>query len=89
MAATFHITIISTEKKVYEAEARSLVAPAEHGYVGILPNHAPFMACLGAGTITIRDSKGATTIFTASGKGYIEVSDNKAVLLVGSAELRN
>ena len=85
MAGTFHITILSAEKKVYEAEAQSLIAPAERGYVGILPNHAPFMAALGPGTITIRTNAGATAVFQASGKGYIEVSDNKAVLLVSAA----
>ena len=88
VSATFNVSILAPEGKIFEGPAQSLVAPASLGYVGILAHHAPFITTLGRGNITIRDAAGRTTAFDCRGKGFLEVSQNKAVLLVDSAEPR-
>ena len=85
MADVFNVSILTSEGKIFEGSAESLVAPASTGYVGILAHHAPFITMLGQGKITVRDGAGKTTSFDSHGGGFMEVSQNKAVLLVDSA----
>jgi F-type H+-transporting ATPase subunit epsilon len=70
-----HVTVISPEASMFDSEADAVVAPAYDGQVGILPNHAPFMTLLGAGTLTIRGG-GGTTRFAIKG-GFLQVVDNR------------
>ena len=86
MAALFHINIITPGRVVYEAEASSLVVPAQAGYLGVLAHHAPIIAQLKPGTITLRDPDGKTTNFNLKSNGFIEFSENKATLLLDSLE---
>ena len=83
MADTFNVSILAPEGKIFEGEVESLVAPAKTGYVGILANHAPFITMLGQGKITVRDQTGKITAFDCLGSGFLEVSQNKATLLIG------
>jgi F-type H+-transporting ATPase subunit epsilon len=69
------VTVISPESSMFDGEADAVVAPAYDGEVGILPNHAPFMTLLGAGTLTIR-AGGGTNRFVVEG-GFLQVVDNR------------
>jgi F-type H+-transporting ATPase subunit epsilon len=69
------VTGISPEAAMFDGEADAVVAPAYDGEVGILPNHAPFMTLLGAGTLTIRRGGGASR-FVVKG-GFLQVVDNQ------------
>jgi F-type H+-transporting ATPase subunit epsilon len=60
---------------MFDGEADAVVAPAYDGQVGILPDHAPFMTLLGAGTLSIRRA-GTTSRFTVKG-GFLQVVDNR------------
>ncbi len=69
------VTVISPEASKFDGEADAVVAPAYDGEVGILPNHAPFMTLLGAGTLTVRHAD-AVTRFSIKG-GFLQVVDNR------------
>ncbi len=69
------VTVISPQRSMFDDEADAVVAPAFDGEVGILPNHAPFMTLLGAGTLTVRRA-GADSRFTVRG-GFLQVVDNR------------
>lgn len=84
---SFRVTILTPNGRAFDGQTRSLVAPGSLGYVGILAHHAPFMTSLGPGTITLRDEDGAVTTFTSTAGGYLEVSGNKAILLVDSLQI--
>lgn len=88
MADTFKIEIFSPEGKVHETEARSLVAPAALGYMGVLANHAPLLTTLAPGVITIRSANDSVSKFDSNGGGFMEVSKNRAVLLVDAVKPR-
>lgn len=85
MESIFHLDIVSAEKIIYSGKIESLIVPSQSGYAGILANHAPFVAVLKTGVITLRDNLGHSTVFNLSGKGLIEVLKNKATLLIDSA----
>lgn len=69
-----HVTVISPERAVFDGEADAVVAPAFDGLVGILPRHAPFMALLGQGTLTVR--RGAEVSRYAVAGGFVQVVNN-------------
>jgi F-type H+-transporting ATPase subunit epsilon len=84
VAALFHVNIIAPNQSVYEADISSLVVPAEHGYLGVLAHHAPIIAELRPGAITLRDVNGTIKKFILETSGLLEVSDNHATLLLDS-----
>ena len=77
---------------VFEGTARSLVAPAWDGRVGILPGHAPFLTLLGSGSL---DLTAETEGGSGSGSGWksflvaggvMKVESNRIDILADSAE---
>ena len=86
MAASFHVNITLPNKIAYDGEASSLVVPAALGDLGVLAHHAPIIAQLKPGKITLRDSSGKENYFDLKANGFLEFSDNKATLLVDSLE---
>lgn len=87
MAAIFDVNIVTPERIAYEGRAISLIVPAELGYLGVLANHAPLVANLTRGTITVRDSSGNTRTFGCPGRGFLEVARNTATLLLDSIDI--
>ena len=77
--------MVSPERILFEAEITSLVVPGGEGYLGILAHHAPIITTLKVGEIKFRtpDNK---EIFMATSGGFMEVSENKATILVDTAE---
>lgn len=47
------VTVISPEAAIFDGEADALTVPTYDGSIGVLPHHAPLMALLGAGVLTI------------------------------------
>lgn len=84
MTASYSISIKTPQKTIFEGSIESLVAPGTEGYLGVLANHAPFIATLTAGRITCRESGGATKVFESTGSGLLEVLNNFATLLLDS-----
>jgi F-type H+-transporting ATPase subunit epsilon len=68
------VLVISPETSKFDGDAESVVVPVYDGEVGILPNHAPFMAPLGSGTLTVQH-QGKTTRFRVNG-GFLQVVSN-------------
>lgn len=81
----FQLTIVTPEKTVYEGEVTSLTLPAVDGYLGIWANHAPMVAALTPGVLTLLEKDEHSAPLYAVGAGFAEVSDNKVILLVDSA----
>ena len=82
MAKTFRLNIITGEKKIYEGDIRSLVAPGGLGYLGILADHAPLLTTLVPGKITFKDAAGKTEALDSSTNSFLQVLRNKATILV-------
>ena len=80
MASTLHVRVVSPEKVVYEGEASALVAPAWDGKVGVLPGHAPLLALLGVGELTVEAPGGGTHRYHVAG-GILKVTGSEATVL--------
>lgn len=82
----FKINISTPVKTVYEGEISSLIAPGELGYFGVLADHAPLIANLVPGKITIKDGPAQPVIFNCKGAGILEVLKNNVNVLIDSVE---
>ncbi len=85
MAKTFKLEIVTPERVVYSESVSSLVAPGIHGYVGILADHAPLMAELTIGEISVTDAQGQEQHIATAG-GFMQVSENAVRILADTAE---
>jgi F-type H+-transporting ATPase subunit epsilon len=88
MAGIFEVEIITPEGLFYSAQAVSLIAPAELGYLGVLANHAPLVARLTEGKMVIRDSQGKAKILYCASKGFLQVLKNKVSLIFEEHSLK-
>jgi F-type H+-transporting ATPase subunit epsilon len=78
--ATLQVRVVSPAKVFFEGEAASVVAPAWDGKVGILPRHAPMIALLGAGPLSIDQPGGGSVEIHVAG-GVLQVEDNRVTVL--------
>jgi len=79
-----NLQIVTAEKTVYDDQVDIVVAPGGDGELGILPQHAPLLSTLNPGELRYR--KGGTEESLAIGGGFIEVLNNKVIVLADSAE---
>ena len=77
------VSVISPEKVLFEGEARSVIAPAFDGEVGILPLHAPLMTLLGKGVLRV-ESAGGSQRFNVDG-GFLQVAENQVRVVTEKA----
>lgn len=78
----FNLTILNSQKPVYEGEVLSLIVPAESGYLGVLSGHAPLVTMVKKGKITIKKGSLETQIIDCEGKGFLEVLNNNVTLFL-------
>ncbi|MFC0265216.1 F0F1 ATP synthase subunit epsilon [Alloscardovia macacae] len=50
---TMDVNIVAEDRPLWSGQATSVVVPALGGYMGILPDHEPVLAIVGAGTISV------------------------------------
>lgn len=78
------VLVISPDASVFDGEADSVVVPCYDGEVGILPNHAAFMAPLGRGRLTLTQG-GTPTRFRVNG-GFLQVVSNTVRVVAEQVE---
>jgi F-type H+-transporting ATPase subunit epsilon len=85
MGKNFQIDIVTPAKTVYSGEVQSFTAPGVVGSFQVLFNHAPLLSSIAIGEVKVEDAAGARLRFATSG-GFVEVKENKVILLAESAE---
>ena len=81
---SLHIELATPASKSSIGEAQSCSAPGVLGKFQILPNHTAFVSELATGEVKV-DLSGRARYFAITG-GYLEVVDNKVLLLLEAAE---
>lgn len=84
MAVEFDVKVLTPKKVLFDGKAASLVVPATLGYLGVLAHHAPLIAALLPGKIIIKGGEegGAARVIPTQSKGFLEVADNTATILL-------
>jgi len=78
--ALLSVRVVSPERVVFEGDASAIVVPAWDGAVGILPGHAPMLALLGAGELSVERPGGGGDAFHVAG-GVLKVERDVVTLL--------
>ena len=79
------VHVVTPEEEVWTGEADFLVATAIDGEIGILPGHAPLLAALDVGRLSI-ESGGSKNEAAVDG-GFLHVKDDRVDVLAEHAEM--
>jgi len=82
---TFHLEIVTPRKIIFSAEVESFSAPGVVGGFQVLKSHAPLLSSIQIGEVKVIDTAGKESRYATSG-GFVEVHENKVVMLAETAE---
>lgn len=85
MDHSFSLTIVTPEATVFDGKAVSLIAPCALGYLGVLAHHAPMVAKVVKGKITVKKGPRDEEIIQSKGGGFLEVMENNVTILLDTA----
>ena len=80
------VELVSPERILYSGEATMVLCRTSDGEIAFLTGHAPFIGALGIGHVIIRTVEGADETAAVHG-GFVEVRDNRVIILSDVAEL--
>jgi F-type H+-transporting ATPase subunit epsilon len=81
----FDISLVTPDGAVYEGEVEMIIVPGQIGEIGVLARHAPLIATLRAGATRIHPGGGAEVLEFATGPGFFQVMNDRAIALVDDA----
>lgn len=76
-----HLNIVSPEKSIFDGEVKIVTLPGTLGSFSILPNHAPIVSSLQAGTVSYTTLDGQEHTLKIQG-GFIELSEGTVSVCV-------
>jgi len=79
-----HLEIVTSERTVFDGPVDMVTVPGGGGEMGILPNHAPVLSTLKAGELRVKI--GAEVQTFAIGGGFVDIHNNRVIILADSAE---
>jgi F-type H+-transporting ATPase subunit epsilon len=80
----FSVSVVTPEGPAFEGDAEMLIVPGAAGEIGVLARHAPLVAMLNAGSTRVHLGDGEVRQF-ATGPGFFQVLDDRAIALVDAA----
>ena len=82
------VRLVTPERTLYDRAAEAVELPAKNGYMEVLYGHAPLLAELGAGDVTIHGGSGAEggeLVRYNVSWGFVEVLPNRVTILANDA----
>ena len=86
MEKLFHLSVVTPDSTVFEADVSAVNVPTPFGSLGVLAGHAPMLCALDKGKLRCTDKDGQTLRITISG-GVASVDHNEMTVLTQSAAL--
>src|SRR5215216_1853211 len=83
----FSVALVTPDGPAYEGDAEMIIVPGQIGEIGVLARHAPLIATLKAGSTRIHPGEGADVLEYATGPGFFQVLNDRAIALVDDAVL--
>ena len=83
MPDAFHFDLVSPEKMVFSGDVEQVDVPGAEGDFGVLAHHAPLIAMLKPGILTIRATSGTERIVVVG--GFAEVNGQGLTVLADMA----
>lgn len=82
---TFFIRVIAADRVYYEGKCESMIVPSLDGSFGVLANHENSVIVVCEGEITAKLENG-DEIVAYVGKGFLQIMNNRCILLVETVE---
>ena len=80
------VELVSPERILYSGEASMVICRTSGGEIAFMTGHAPFLGALGIGVVRIHQ-EGGDVLKAAVHEGFVEVKDNRVIILSDVAEL--
>ncbi len=84
MAHKLSLELVTPAGSILTEEVDEITAPGSMGQFGLLPGHAPMLTTLEVGELSYR--KGKETFYFSVNWGYVEIEDDRVIILVETAE---
>ena len=81
----FDVSLVTPDGAAFEGEAEMIIVPGQIGEIGVLARHAPLIATLKAGSTRIHLGGGDDVIEFATGPGFFQMLNDRAIALVDGA----
>src|SRR6516162_4263903 len=81
----FELSLVTPDGAVYEGQVEMIVVPGQIGEIGVLARHAPLIATLKAGSTRVHPGDGAEAVQFATGPGFFQMLNDRAIALVDDA----
>ena len=81
---SFKVEVLTPEGQVFDDEVEMVSTRTTTGSIGVLANHAPLMGILEPTELRLYKSE-SDVVRYAQGEGYLQVADNRALVLVEDA----
>jgi len=82
------VELVSPERILFSGEAEMVICRAAGGDIAFLENHAPFLGALDTGMVRIQRAGQPDEVAAVHG-GFVEVRDNRVIILSDVAELKS
>lgn len=82
--ATFNLTVVSAEEKIFSGLVTSVQATGSEGELGILAGHVPLLTAIKPGIVKLTHENGNEEVIYVSG-GFLEVQPNIVTVLADVA----
>jgi len=87
MAGTFFLEIVAPDRKFFSGDVEMLILKTPEGEIGILKGHMPMVVAVAIGPIKIvKDGEWLEAVVS---EGFIEIRQEKTIMLVDTAEWPN
>lgn len=83
--ATTEVELVTPTRILYSGEAEAVFCRAEGGEIAFLANHMPYLGVLEPSVVRIVQPSGSEDRLAVLG-GFVEVRDNKVIMLADVAE---
>ena len=82
--ATFNLTVVSAEQKIFSGNVKSVQATGIEGELGVLPGHTPLLTAIKPGIVKFTLENDSEEVIYVSG-GFLEVQPNIVTVLADVA----
>ena len=84
--ATTEVELVSPDRSLYSGEAEMVICRTTGGEIAFLADHLPFLGVLEPGVVRVVPDSGDELRLAVHG-GFVEVRENRVILLASVAEL--
>ncbi|HEU4609576.1 MAG TPA: ATP synthase F1 subunit epsilon [Chitinophagaceae bacterium] len=80
-----NLEILTPERKIFSDEVYGVQLPGISGLFEVLDKHAPLLSALGTGRLKVLKDKSSHLAYFDIQSGFVEVLNNKVIVLVEGA----